>query len=155
MRVFLRSKIHKATVTEANLEYVGSVTIDQELLERAGIAEYEKVLIVDNTNGARLETYALAGEPGSGVVCINGAAAHLVRAGDEEAAVATTRAYYERVDRQLMALLHGLAGSSPSAAQADGERADGERGESELPPESSAPDVAEEDLHEERGATTH
>lgn len=83
MRVFLRSKIHKATVTEANLEYVGSVTIDQELLEHAGIAEYERVLIVDNTNGARLETYALAGEPGSGVVCINGAAAHLVREGDE------------------------------------------------------------------------
>lgn len=83
MRAFLRSKIHKATVTEANLEYVGSVTIDQELLERAGIAEYERVLVVDNTNGARLETYALAGPPGSGVVCINGAAAHLVRAGDE------------------------------------------------------------------------
>ena len=83
MRTFLRAKIHKAKVTEANLEYVGSVTIDQDLLERVGIAEYEKVLIVDNTNGARLETYALAGDPGSGVVCINGAAAHLVNAGDE------------------------------------------------------------------------
>jgi len=83
MREFLRAKIHKATVTEANLEYVGSVTLDASLLERVGIAEYEKVLIVDNTNGARLETYALRGEPDSGVVCINGAAAHLVKQGDE------------------------------------------------------------------------
>lgn len=83
MRQFLRAKIHKATVTEADVSYVGSVTIDQELLERAGIAEYEKVLVVDNTNGARLETYALPGEPGSGTVCMNGAAAHLVHKGDE------------------------------------------------------------------------
>ena len=83
MREFLRAKIHKATVTEANLEYVGSVTLDASLMERVGIAEYEKVLIVDNTNGARLETYALRGEPDSGVVCINGAAAHLVHEGDE------------------------------------------------------------------------
>lgn len=83
MRQFLRAKIHKATVTDANLAYVGSVTIDQDLMERVGLSEYEKVLIVDNTNGARLETYALRGEPGSGKVCINGAAAHLIRKGDE------------------------------------------------------------------------
>ena len=83
MRSFLRSKIHKATVTEADLSYVGSVTIDRDLLERVGIAPYEKVLIVDNTNGARIETYALEGESGSGVVCINGAAAHHVKRGDE------------------------------------------------------------------------
>ena len=83
MRQFLRSKIHKATVTEANLEYVGSITIDAELLELTGIAEYEKVLIVDNTNGARLETYALEGLRGSGVICMNGAAAHLIQKGDE------------------------------------------------------------------------
>jgi aspartate 1-decarboxylase len=83
MRQFLRSKIHKATVTGADVGYIGSVTLDQELMERAGIAEWEKVLIVDNTNGARLETYAIAGEPGSGVVQINGGAAHLVRPGDE------------------------------------------------------------------------
>ena len=83
MRTFLRSKIHKARVTEANLDYIGSITIDQALMERAGIAEYEKVLVVDNTNGARLETYAIAGEPGSGTICMNGAAAHLVHAGDE------------------------------------------------------------------------
>lgn len=83
MRIFLRSKLHKATVTEANLKYVGSVTIDRELMEAADLAEHEKVLIVDNTNGERLETYVLPGERGSGVVCINGAAAHRVSAGDE------------------------------------------------------------------------
>jgi len=83
MRVFLRSKIHKATVTEANLAYVGSVTIDRAILEAADIQEFEKVMIVDNTNGARLETYAIPGERDSGVICINGAAAHLVHAGDE------------------------------------------------------------------------
>ena len=83
MRVFLRSKIHKATVTEANLGYVGSVTIDRAIMEAADIQEFEKVLIVDNTNGARLETYVIPGERDSGVICINGAAAHLVNAGDE------------------------------------------------------------------------
>jgi aspartate 1-decarboxylase len=83
MRQFLRSKIHKARVTGADVNYIGSVTLDQELMERAGIAEWEKVLIVDNTNGERLETYAIVGEPGSGIVQINGGAAHLVRTGDE------------------------------------------------------------------------
>lgn len=83
MRQFLRAKIHKATVTEANLDYVGSITIDADLLERTGIAEYERLLIVDNTNGARLETYALEGARGTGVICMNGAAAHLISKGDE------------------------------------------------------------------------
>jgi aspartate 1-decarboxylase len=83
MRQFLRAKIHKATVTEANLDYVGSVTIDSELMERVDLGEYEKVLVVDNTNGARIETYAIPGPAGSGVICMNGAAAHHVRAGDE------------------------------------------------------------------------
>jgi len=83
MRQFLRAKIHRATVTEANLEYMGSVTIDVELMERVDIAPYEKVLIVDNTNGARLETYAIPGPAGSGTICINGAAAHLVHEGDQ------------------------------------------------------------------------
>lgn len=83
MRQFLRSKIHKATVTGADIHYIGSVTLDQELMERAGIGEWEKVLIVDNTNGARLETYVIVGEPGSGIVQINGGAAHLVKPGDE------------------------------------------------------------------------
>lgn len=83
MRFFLHSKIHRATVTEANLDYVGSVTIDEALMEKADILEYEKVLIVDNTNGARLETYAIRGERNSGIVGINGAAAHLVNEGDQ------------------------------------------------------------------------
>ena len=83
MRIFLRSKLHKATVTEARLDYVGSVTIDRDLMEQADILPFEKVLIVDTTNGARLETYAIVGERGSGCICINGAAAHLVRPGDE------------------------------------------------------------------------
>lgn len=83
MRQFLRAKIHRATVTEANLEYMGSVTIDVDLMDRVDIAPYEKVLIVDNTNGARLETYAIPGPAGSGTVCINGAAAHLVNEGDQ------------------------------------------------------------------------
>ena len=83
MRTFLHSKIHKARVTEANLAYVGSVTIDEALLELAEIEEYEQVHVVDVTNGARLVTYAIRGERDSGVIGINGAAAHLVREGDE------------------------------------------------------------------------
>lgn len=83
MRQFLRAKIHRATVTEADLEYMGSVTIDESLMARVDIAPYEKVLIVDNSNGARLETYAIPGPAGSGTICINGAAAHLVKAGDQ------------------------------------------------------------------------
>ncbi|MBM3978479.1 MAG: aspartate 1-decarboxylase [Planctomycetes bacterium] len=82
LRQYLHAKIHNATVTEANVDYVGSVTIDEELLERADIHENEKVLVVDNTNGVRLETYAIKGERGSGVIGMNGAAAKLVRPGD-------------------------------------------------------------------------
>lgn len=83
MRIYLRSKIHKATITEANLHYVGSITIDECLMKLAGLAEYEKVLIVDNTNGNRLETYVIKGKKNSGIIGINGAAAHLVHKGDE------------------------------------------------------------------------
>lgn len=83
MRTFLNAKIHKARVTEANLDYVGSVTIDEDLMDQAGILENEQVHIVDNTNGARLVTYAIVGPRGSGTIAINGAAAHLVREGDE------------------------------------------------------------------------
>ncbi len=79
----MRSKIHKAVITEANLNYIGSVTIDADLLNMVGLWEGEKVLIVSNTSGARLETYVIVGEPGSGVICMNGAAAHLVKAGEE------------------------------------------------------------------------
>lgn len=77
-----KSKIHRAVVTEANLNYVGSVTIDQDILDAAGILPGEKVQIVNNNNGARLETYTICGERGSGVVCLNGAAARLVHPGD-------------------------------------------------------------------------
>jgi aspartate 1-decarboxylase len=82
LRTMFRSKIHRATVTEANLHYVGSVTIDADLLDAAGLLPGELVHIVDVTNGARLETYTIAGERGSGVIGINGAAAHLVHPGD-------------------------------------------------------------------------
>ncbi|NLY09444.1 MAG: aspartate 1-decarboxylase [Tissierellia bacterium] len=84
MRVnMLKAKIHRATVTEANLNYVGSITIDIELLEKSGILEYEKVQIVDIDNGSRLETYAIAGERHSGFICLNGAAARCVQPGDK------------------------------------------------------------------------
>ena len=78
----LKSKIHRVTVTEANLSYVWSITIDQDLIDAANILPGEKVQIVNNNNGARLETYVIAGERGSGVVCLNGAAARLVQPGD-------------------------------------------------------------------------
>jgi len=78
----LKSKIHRVQVTEANLDYVGSVTIDEALMEAANIYAGERVQIVDNTNGARLETYVITGKRGSGCICINGAAAHLMHVGD-------------------------------------------------------------------------
>lgn len=83
MRSVLRSKIHKARVTEANVEYVGSITIDRSLMERVGLWAGEKVLVVSNTSGARLETYVIAGERDSGHICMNGAAAHRIHAGEE------------------------------------------------------------------------
>ena len=82
IRTMLKSKIHRATVTEANLEYEGSVTIDATLLEAADLLPYEQVQIYDCTNGARLTTYAIPGERDSGEICINGAAAHRVKPGD-------------------------------------------------------------------------
>ncbi|MBR6065701.1 MAG: aspartate 1-decarboxylase [Paludibacteraceae bacterium] len=78
----LKSKIHRVLVTEANLEYIGSITIDEALMEAANIYAGERVQVVDNTNGARLETYVIPGKRGSGCICINGAAAHLVKVGD-------------------------------------------------------------------------
>ena len=83
MRWVLRSKIHKAIVTEADIDYIGSLTIDEELIERSGMWPGEKILVVSNSSGARLETYLIAGERNSGVVCMNGAAAHLMRVGEE------------------------------------------------------------------------
>jgi len=78
----LKSKIHRATVTQAELNYIGSITIDRALMEAAGIIEYERVQVVDVDNGNRLETYVISGEPDSGVICLNGAAARCVSTGD-------------------------------------------------------------------------
>ena len=82
MRIMMKSKIHRATVTQADLDYVGSVTIDADLLDAAELLEGEQVAIVDNTNGARIETYVIPGPRGSGIIGINGAAAHLIHPGD-------------------------------------------------------------------------
>src|SRR4051795_12700587 len=82
LRTMMKSKIHRATVTQADLHYVGSVTVDEDLLDAADLLPRELVHVVDVTNGARLETYTIAGERGSGVLGINGAAAHLVHPGD-------------------------------------------------------------------------
>lgn len=81
-RVLLKSKIHRATVTEANVNYEGSITVDKELMDAADLIPYEQVHIFNVTNGQRFFTYVIVGKPGSGVVCINGAAAHLAREGD-------------------------------------------------------------------------
>ena len=79
----LKSKIHRATVTQADVDYVGSITIDEELMINSGILEYEKVQVADVNNGNRFDTYVIAGDKGSGVICVNGAAAHKVDIGDK------------------------------------------------------------------------
>lgn len=79
----LKGKIHRATVVQAELDYVGSITVDEELMEACGIYEYEKVQIVDVNNGSRFETYVISGERGSGMICLNGAAARMVSVGDK------------------------------------------------------------------------
>ena len=81
-RILLKSKIHRATVTDAQLHYEGSITIDRELMDRADLIDHEQVQIYDVNNGSRLTTYVIPGERGSGTICINGAAAHLVHPGD-------------------------------------------------------------------------
>ena len=78
----LKAKIHRATVTGADLNYIGSLTLDENLMDAAGLQEYEKIQVLDITNGNRIETYVICGERGSGQICINGAAAHLIHAGD-------------------------------------------------------------------------
>ena len=83
MRWVLRSKIHKAIVTEANPDYVGSITIDGDLIERVGLWVNERVLVASKTTGMRLETYVIEGEPGSGQICMNGPAAHRIEVGEE------------------------------------------------------------------------
>jgi aspartate 1-decarboxylase len=83
MRSVLRSKIHKAIVTESDLNYIGSITIDEDLIEKSGLWPNEKVLVVSNTTGARLETYVIVGKRNSGIICMNGASAHLIKKGEE------------------------------------------------------------------------
>ena len=125
VRTMLKSKIHRATVTHADLHYVGSVTIDADLLDAADLLPGEQVAIVDVTNGARLETYVIPGVRGSGVVGINGAAAHLVHPGDLVILIsyaqmddATARAYAPRVvhvdaDNRIIELAADPAGAAP------------------------------------------
>ena len=99
-RFFLKSKIHRATVTEANLDYEGSVTVDADLMQAANIAEFEQVHVYDITNGNRIITYAIVGPAGSGTICINGAAAHKVHPGDL-VILATYALFSEDEARQL------------------------------------------------------
>ena len=97
----MHGKIHRATVTEANLEYMGSVTIDSDLMQLAGILPGERVQIVDNNSGSRLETYTIAGAPGSGVICLNGAAARLVQPGDK----VIIMAYAQMTEHEALSLV--------------------------------------------------
>ena len=97
----LKSKIHRAVVTEANLNYVGSITIDPDLMEAAGIIQYEQVQVVDINNGQRFETYVIAGPRSSGVICLNGAAARLVCVGDQVIIMAYCQIDAEVVNRHL------------------------------------------------------
>lgn len=90
----LKSKIHKAVVTETDVDYVGSITIDEDLMEAADIYEFERIHVWNITNGSRLSTYAISGERGSGVICLNGAAAHLNRVGDR--VILATFAFVEK-----------------------------------------------------------
>ena len=96
MRWVMRSKLHNAVVTEANLAYVGSITIDEDLLDAVGLWPGEKVLVVSNTSGARLETYTIAGPRGSRGICMNGAAAHLIGGGEQIIIMG-----FELVDRKI------------------------------------------------------
>ena len=98
LRSMCKSKIHRATVTDANLNYVGSITIDADLITAADLMEYEQVHVVNVNNGARFETYVIAGEAGSGVVCLNGAAARLAQPGDK--VIIISYAQYSEVELQ-------------------------------------------------------
>ena len=128
LRTVLGGKIHRATVTHADLHYVGSITVDAALLEASGILEGEKVQVVNITNGNRLETYTIAGRPGSGVIGINGAAAHLVSPGDliiiisyhmgsaAEIAEHQPRVVHLGADNQIVALGADAAAPVPGAS---------------------------------------
>lgn len=129
-RRMMKSKIHRATVTDADLHYVGSITIDADLMEAADLLEYEQVAVVDVDNGARLETYVISGVPGSGDICLNGAAARLVSPGDRviiisyadytteeladyEPAVVHVDAANRAVDEEMARALAGLDAPAP------------------------------------------
>ena len=102
----LKCKIHRATVTEANLHYVGSITIDEDLMNAAGLLEYESAHVLDITNGNRLETYVIKGARGSGCICINGAAAHLVNKNDLVIIVAYCQLTTIEVDDHVPTVVH-------------------------------------------------
>jgi len=108
----LKSKIHRATVTDCDLHYVGSVTIDRDLLEAADILEHEQVHVVDIDNGARLETYTMAGPAGSGVICLNGAAARLVQRGDRVIIISYAHFDREELERYSPRVVHVEAQSN-------------------------------------------
>jgi aspartate 1-decarboxylase len=105
-RTMLKSKIHRATVTGSDLHYVGSITIDQELLDAADIREHEQVHVVDVDNGARFETYTISGERGSGEICINGAAARLVHTGDTIIVISYAEYAEEELDSYMPRVVH-------------------------------------------------
>jgi aspartate 1-decarboxylase len=127
LRTVLGGKIHRATVTQADLHYVGSITIDENLVRAAGLVEGEKVQVVDITNGARIETYVITGTAGGGQICINGAAAHLVKPGDlviimsyllaEDAELLThePRVVHVDADNRIVGLGHDPAEPVPGA----------------------------------------
>ena len=110
-RTMLKSKIHRATVTGSDLHYVGSITLDPDLLEAADLREHEHVHVLDIDNGARFETYTIAGERGSGEVCINGAAARLVHEGDRVIVVSYASYDEDEVERHAPLVVHVSAGN--------------------------------------------
>src|SRR5213082_1708509 len=105
-RTMLKSKIHRATVTDCELHYVGSITVDPELLEAADILEFEQVAVVDVDNGARFETYTISGERGSGEICVNGAAARLVHNGDTIIVISYAEYAEEELDSYVPRVVH-------------------------------------------------
>ena len=120
----LKAKIHRAAVTESNLNYVGSITIDKDLMEASGILEYEKVSVVDIDNGSRLETYVIEGECGSGVICLNGAAARLVHPGDKVIILAYCQVDSEEAENHSPKLV--IVGSGNAILEIKGSEEHGE-----------------------------
>ena len=105
-RRMMKSKIHRATVTDANLHYVGSITVDKDLMELADLLEYEQVAVVDIDNGARLETYVIEGERGSGAICLNGAAARLVSPGDRVIIISYAEYDHDELEGYAPTIVH-------------------------------------------------